>query len=114
MAAETRAGGQRRRVTVLGSTGSVGCSTLDLIERQGENFIVEALTAHRNVELLAAQARRVGARLAVIADPACYGGLPAALAGTGVKAATGPAAVTEAAPRPAGLVIAATVGPARP
>ncbi len=112
MAAETRAGGQRRRVTVLGSTGSVGCSTLDLIERQGENFIVEALTAHRNVELLAAQARRVGARLAVIADPACYGALRAALAGSDVKAAAGPAAVTEAASRPAEWVMAAIVGAA--
>jgi len=112
MAAETRAGGHRRRVTVLGSTGSVGCSTLDLIERQGEAFIVEALTAHRNVELLAAQARRVGARLAVIADPACYGALRAALAGSDVEAAAGPAAVTEAASRPAEWVMAAIVGAA--
>ena len=104
--------GGRRSLTVLGSTGSVGCSTLDLIERQAGDFIVEALTAHRNVELLAAQARRVGARLAVIADPACYGALRAALAGTDVEAAAGQAAVIEAASRPAEWVMAAIVGAA--
>jgi 1-deoxy-D-xylulose-5-phosphate reductoisomerase len=112
MATETEAGGQSRRVTVLGSTGSVGCNTLDLIERQGGDFTVEALTAHRNVELLAAQARRVGARLAVIADPACYGTLKAALAGSDVEAAAGPASVIEAASRPAEWVMAAIVGAA--
>ena len=55
-----------RRVTVLGSTGSVGCNTIDLLQRQPENYFVEALTAHRNVERLAEQARLVRARLAVI------------------------------------------------
>jgi 1-deoxy-D-xylulose-5-phosphate reductoisomerase len=113
MAVETAAGGSTpRRVTVLGCTGSVGCNTLDLIERQGRDFTIEALTAHRNVELLATQARRVGARLAVIADPACYGALKAALAGSDVEAAAGPAAVTEAASRPAEWVMAAIVGAA--
>jgi 1-deoxy-D-xylulose-5-phosphate reductoisomerase len=112
MASETGTGPRPRRVTVLGSTGSVGCNTLDLIERQSGEFIVEALTAHRNVELLAAQARRVGARLAVIADPACYGALKAALAGCDVEAAAGPAAVIEAASRPAEWVMAAIVGAA--
>ena len=59
-----------RRVTILGSTGSVGCNTIDLIERQPEAFSVEALTANGNAELLADQARRLSARLAVVADEA--------------------------------------------
>jgi len=101
-----------RRVTVLGSTGSVGCNTIDLIERQKDDFTVEALTAHRNVALLAAQARRLGARLAVIADPALYGELKGALAGSAVEAAAGAAAVIEAASRPAEWVMAAIVGAA--
>jgi len=101
-----------RRVTVLGSTGSVGCNTIDLIERQKDDFTVEALTAHRNVALLAAQARRLGARLAVIADPALYGELKSALAGSAVEAAAGAAAVIEAASRPAEWVMAAIVGAA--
>jgi 1-deoxy-D-xylulose-5-phosphate reductoisomerase len=101
-----------RRVTVLGSTGSVGCNTIDLIERQKDDFTVEALTAHRNVALLAAQARRLGARLAVIADPALYEELKSALAGSAVEAAAGAAAVIEAASRPAEWVMAAIVGAA--
>jgi 1-deoxy-D-xylulose-5-phosphate reductoisomerase len=105
-------GSRPRRVTVLGSTGSVGCNTIDLIERQKDGFVVEALTAHRNVELLAAQARRLGARLAVIADPALYDDLKSALAGSAVEAAAGAAAVIEAASRPAEWVMAAIVGAA--
>jgi 1-deoxy-D-xylulose-5-phosphate reductoisomerase len=99
-----------RRVTILGSTGSIGCSTLDLIERQPEAFLVEALSAHRNVERLAQQARRVGARLAVVADERRYRDLKEALAGSGVEAAAGPEAVVEAAARPADWVMAAIVG----
>ena len=105
-------GSRPRRVTVLGSTGSVGCNTIDLIERQKDDFTVEALTAHRNVALLAAQARRLGARLAVIADPALYEELKSALAGSAVEAAAGAAAVIEAASRPAEWVMAAIVGAA--
>ncbi|QQS12767.1 MAG: 1-deoxy-D-xylulose-5-phosphate reductoisomerase [Rhodospirillales bacterium] len=99
-----------RSVTILGSTGSVGVSTLDLIGRQPEAFAVEALTAHRDVDSLAAQARRLGARLAVIADPARYAALKDALAGSEVEAAAGPAALEEAASRPAEWVMAAIVG----
>jgi 1-deoxy-D-xylulose-5-phosphate reductoisomerase len=101
-----------RSVTVLGSTGSVGCNTIDLIERQRDAFVVEALTAHRNVDLLAEQARRLGARFAVIADQSCYGALRDALAGSGVEAAAGAQAVVEAAARPADWVMAAIVGAA--
>ncbi|MEK9725090.1 MAG: 1-deoxy-D-xylulose-5-phosphate reductoisomerase [Rhodospirillaceae bacterium] len=101
-----------RRITVLGSTGSIGTSTLDLIDRNREQFRVEALTAHRNVEALAAQAREFDAGLAVIADAARYDDLKEALAGTGIECAAGPRAVVEAAARPADWVMGAIVGAA--
>ena len=101
-----------RRVTILGSTGSVGRNTLDLISRNLESFEVEALSANSQVELLAEQAKKVGARLAVVADESRYGDLKAALAGTGIETAAGHAAVTEAAERPAEWVMAAIVGAA--
>ncbi|MGZ8307634.1 MAG: 1-deoxy-D-xylulose-5-phosphate reductoisomerase, partial [Allosphingosinicella sp.] len=59
---------RQRSVTILGATGSVGRSTLDLIERNGERYEVLAVTAHRDVEGLAEAARRVRAGRAVIAD----------------------------------------------
>jgi 1-deoxy-D-xylulose-5-phosphate reductoisomerase len=101
-----------RRVTIFGATGSVGQSTLDLIGASPERYDVEALTAQRNVAALAAAARRHGARLAVIGDPACYGELKAALAGSGIEAAAGLAGLLEAAARPAEWVMAAIVGAA--
>ncbi len=101
-----------RRVTILGSTGSVGCNTIDLIERQPEAFSVEALTANGNAELLADQARRLSARLAVVADEARYSDLKRALQGSGVEAAAGREALIEAANRPADWVMAAIVGAA--
>jgi len=102
----------RRRVTILGSTGSVGRSTIDLLLRNPERFEVEALTAHRNVALLAEQARRLRPRMAAIADPALGPALKDALAGTGIETAAGAAAVTEAAARPAEWVMGAIVGAA--
>jgi len=101
-----------RRVTILGSTGSVGRNTLDLIERQPEAFAVEALTANDSVGRLAEQARRVGAKLAVVADSSRYQDLKEALAGSGVEVAAGARAVAEAAGRPAEWVMAAIVGAA--
>ncbi|MDH3910406.1 MAG: 1-deoxy-D-xylulose-5-phosphate reductoisomerase [Rhodospirillales bacterium] len=101
-----------RRVTVLGSTGSIGCNTVDLIERNPEAFEIEALTAHQNVALLVDQARRLGPRLAVIADESRYGELKEALAGTGIDVAAGREALVEAADRPADWVMAAIVGAA--
>ncbi len=101
-----------RHIAILGATGSVGCNTIDLIERQPGAFVVEALTGHTNVELLAAQARRLKARLAVIADPARYAALKAALAGTGTEVACGQQGLIEAAERPADWVMAAIVGAA--
>jgi 1-deoxy-D-xylulose-5-phosphate reductoisomerase len=101
-----------RRITVLGSTGSVGTSTVDLIRRNADRFAVEALTAHRNVALLAEQARALRPRLAVIGDPGCRRQLEEALAGSGIETAAGPDAIIEAAGRPADLVMAAIVGAA--
>jgi 1-deoxy-D-xylulose-5-phosphate reductoisomerase len=105
-------GNSVRTVTILGSTGSVGCNTVDLIEREPERFAVEALVANRNVEKLAAQARQLRPRLAVVADPKAYGALKDALSGTNVEAAAGAEAVVEAAARPADWVMAAIVGAA--
>ena len=101
-----------RSVTILGSTGSVGCNTVDLISRQPDRFRVEALTANGNAELVAKQARALGARVAVVADPDRYGRLKECLAGSGVEAMAGAEAVVEAAARPAEWVMSAIVGAA--
>lgn len=101
-----------RAITVLGSTGSVGCSTLDLIERNREQYDLVALTAHRRVDDLVEQARRLKPRLAVVADEACYADLRDGLSGTGIEVAAGEAAVTEAAGRPTEWIMAGIVGAA--
>ncbi len=103
---------QPRRVTILGSTGSVGQSTADLIARSPECYQVEALVAGNSVEALADQARRLHARFAVVANPQRYRALKDALLGTSIEAAAGPDAVVEAASRPAEWVMAAVVGSA--
>ncbi|MEE8275512.1 MAG: 1-deoxy-D-xylulose-5-phosphate reductoisomerase, partial [Alphaproteobacteria bacterium] len=103
---------QTRRVTILGSTGSIGRNTIDLIERNRDIYAIEALTAQRNVELLAQQARLLQPGVAVIGDPALYGALSEALSGSGVAVAAGPEALIEAAERPADWVMAAIVGAA--
>ena len=100
----------RRRVSILGATGSVGTSTLDLIERHADQFEVVALTAARNVASLADAARRTDARLAVIDDPALLPELRQRLEGTGCRAATGKEALVEAAAESADWVMAAIVG----
>jgi len=101
-----------KRVTVLGSTGSVGRSTVDLLARAPDRFAVEALTAHRDVKALAAQAMALKAKRAVVADPAAYGDLKAALAGTAIEVAAGAQAVVEAAQMPADWVMSSIVGAA--
>lgn len=110
--AMTKTAAAPRRVTILGSTGSVGCSTIDLLMRDPENFAVEALVGGRNVAKLIEQARAVRPKLAVIADAQAYGALKDGLAGTGIEAAAGDAAVNAAAQRPAEWVMAAIVGAA--
>lgn len=101
-----------RRVTVLGATGSIGTQTLELVAHAPDSFEVEALTAQRSVAALARAARRHGARLAAIGDPACYADLKEALAGTGIEAAAGTSGLEEAAARPADLVMSSIVGAA--
>ncbi|MCW4460519.1 1-deoxy-D-xylulose-5-phosphate reductoisomerase [Sphingomonas sp. BT-65] len=101
-----------RRVSILGATGSVGTSTLDLIEREPDAFEVVALTANCDVGRLAAAARRVRAKLAVVADETCLPALREALAGSGVEAAGGARAVCEAARMDADWTMAAIVGTA--
>ena len=99
-----------RSITILGATGSIGASTIDLIKRNPTRYRVEALTARSNAAELAKISREVGARLAVVADPAFYGELKDALAGSGIEAAAGEGALIEAAQRPADWVMAAISG----
>jgi len=99
-----------KSVSILGATGSVGRSTLDLIEQTPDRFDVIALTAQRDVTGLAAAARRTNARLAVIGDPDRFGELRDALSGSGVKAAAGPDAIIEAARLGADWTMASIVG----
>ena len=101
-----------RSITILGSTGSIGCNTLDLISRDVSAYRLVALTGHRRVDLLVEQARRFQPELAVIAEDSLYPRLRDALAGTGIEAACGAAALCEAAQRPASWVMAAIVGAA--
>ncbi|RVT93804.1 1-deoxy-D-xylulose-5-phosphate reductoisomerase [Sphingomonas crocodyli] len=101
-----------RSISILGATGSIGTSTLDLIERDPDAYRIEALTAQRDVAGLAAAARRTNARIAVIGDEALYADLKAALAGSDVEAAAGPDAIVEAAARGAEWTMAAIVGTA--
>jgi len=101
-----------KRITILGSTGSIGCSTLDIVSRNPDSFVVEALTAFTNVELLAEQARRFRPSIAVIGDPSLKDQLSEALSGTNVRVAAGAEAIVDAAEHPSDLVMAAIVGAA--
>ncbi|SFV33564.1 1-deoxy-D-xylulose 5-phosphate reductoisomerase [Hyphomicrobium facile] len=100
------------RLTVLGATGSVGKSTLDLVGRTPERFEIVALTAQSNAQELADLARLHKAKLAVIGDESRLGELREALAGTGIRTAGGASALVEAALEPADCVMAAIVGAA--
>jgi 1-deoxy-D-xylulose-5-phosphate reductoisomerase len=99
-----------RKIAILGATGSIGKSTLDLVERSPDRFEVVAVTAATNVEALAGIARRTGAKLAVVADSSRLKELQELLAGTPCRAAAGEDALIEAAAGEAELVIAAIVG----
>src|SRR4029450_12413830 len=101
-----------RRISVLGATGSIGESTLDLIGRNPGAYRVVALTGGQNVSRLAELAVLHRAELAVIAEPSCYAALRGALAGTGIEVGAGDQALLEAASRPADWVMAAIVGAA--
>ncbi len=110
--AVARAAGRPCRLTVLGATGSIGTSTLDLVARNPEAFDVVAVTAHSNPAALADVARRHRAKIAVIGDEAHLPALREALGGSGIRVAAGDAALIEAASEPADCVMAAIVGAA--
>ena len=99
-----------KKISILGATGSIGKSTLDLIGRSPNAFEVEAITACSNVAALAEVARRTNANLAVIADEGRLAELDEALAGSGCRAAAGSEALVEAATGDAHLIMAAIVG----
>jgi 1-deoxy-D-xylulose-5-phosphate reductoisomerase len=101
-----------RRVTIFGSTGSIGVNTLDLIARAPAAYQVVALTGGRNIALLAQQARAMRAQIAVTAHDDCLPALRDALSGSGIEAAAGEAALIEAAHRPADWTMSAIVGAA--
>jgi 1-deoxy-D-xylulose-5-phosphate reductoisomerase len=111
-AAWKRSSTAERTVTLLGATGSIGASTVDLLKRERNRFRVEAVCANKSAAALAALARELGARFAAVADPAAYGDLKAALAGTGIEVAAGESGLIEAAERPAEWVIGAITGAA--
>jgi len=99
-----------RSITILGATGSIGASTVDLIKREPERYRVESISARRNAAALGKIAREVGARHAVVADPAAYRDLKSALSGSRIEAAAGEEALIEAAQRPADWVMASISG----
>ena len=99
-----------RSLTLLGATGSIGASTLDLIRHNRADWQVEALTANCSAAELAVLAREFGARIAVVGDEACLPELRDALAGSGIEVAGGPQALCDAAARPADMTVAAIVG----
>ena len=104
---------QRQRVvTVLGATGSIGDSTMDLLRRGRDRYRVEALTANSNVAALATLAREFNVRFAAIGDETLLADLKAALSGSGIACGAGAQAVIEAAARPSDWVMAAVSGAA--
>ncbi|AYG67598.1 MULTISPECIES: 1-deoxy-D-xylulose-5-phosphate reductoisomerase [unclassified Rhizobium] len=104
----------RRRLTILGSTGSIGQNTLDVIAQLGgrDAFDIAAITGHDNIGLLAEQAKACGAAFAVTANEERYQELKSALAGSGIAVGAGKNALIEAASMPSDWVMAAIVGTA--
>ena len=99
-----------RSITILGATGSIGASTLDLVRHNRADWQVEALTANCSAAELAKLAREFGAKIAVVGDESCLAELTEALAGSGIEAAGGSQALCEAAARPVDMTVAAIVG----
>jgi 1-deoxy-D-xylulose-5-phosphate reductoisomerase len=103
---------QRTSLTVLGSTGSIGCSTLDIVAHHPERFEIVALTANRNAGLVIEQARKFRPAFVAVVDPEAARTVREALAGEGIEVADGPAALVEAAEYNAEIVMAGIVGAA--
>jgi len=97
-------------ITILGATGSIGTSTVDLIRRNRDSYRVLAVTANRNATALAKLARELGVQFAAVADPSAYRELKDALSGSGIASGAGESALVEAAQYPAGWVMAAITG----
>lgn len=102
----------RRGVTILGSTGSIGRNTVELVEARPDLYRVEALVANTSADMLAEQALRLKPRMAVVAEESALGRLKDLLEGSGIEVAAGARAVVEAAMLPADWVMAAIVGAA--
>jgi len=103
---------ETKSVSILGSTGSVGCSTVEIVSHHPDRFRIVALTANTNVEKLAEQARALRPELCVISDPSLYSALQEALHGEGIEVAAGRDALIDAARRPSDFLMAAIVGAA--
>ena len=101
-----------RRISVLGSTGSIGTSTVDLLKQMSGDIEVRALVGGRNVALLAEQARELRAEIVVIHDESLHDDLKARLAGSGIRTAAGRQAVIEAGAMEADWTMAAITGAA--
>ncbi|MFV2033648.1 MAG: 1-deoxy-D-xylulose-5-phosphate reductoisomerase [Halocynthiibacter sp.] len=101
-----------RRISIFGATGSIGQNTISLMRHAPKRYETVALTGGRNVQLLARDARDLGAAIAVTAFAECLNELRAELQGSGIEAAAGPAALLEAADRPADWIMSAIVGAA--
>ena len=99
-----------KKVSIFGATGSIGQSTIKVIQAQPEQYDVQVLTAHSNVEQLAKDARDLKAKYAVISDEACHDDLRQALSDTDIKVMAGRDALIEAASIPADWIMAAIVG----
>jgi 1-deoxy-D-xylulose-5-phosphate reductoisomerase len=99
-----------RSVSILGATGSIGASTIDLLRRNRTRYRIEAVSAGRNVTALAKLARELDVKFAAVADSSAYRELKDALAGSGIESGAGPDALIEAAQRPADWVMAAISG----
>jgi 1-deoxy-D-xylulose-5-phosphate reductoisomerase len=101
-----------RSITVLGATGSIGDSTMDLLRASPERYQVEALTANGNVEGVVKLAKEFNARFVAVADESKLDELRSALAGTGIASGAGESAIVEAAQRPSDWLMAAVSGAA--
>ena len=101
-----------KTLVLLGATGSIGCSTVDVLAQYPDAFRVEAVAGGQDAEALAITARKTGARFAAIRDERRYNDLKAALSGSGIEAAAGSASIVEAAMRPADIVMGAIAGAA--
>lgn len=101
-----------KEISILGSSGSIGRSTIDLLERNPKKFQVKALTAHNNVQQLIKQCLSVQPKFAVIGNESLYQELKEGLSGTQIKIAAGEEAIINAAQYPCDMIIAAIVGTA--